>query len=82
MTYKYGNAFSSDELQYFEEASFRNMVTFYREELHQLIQGGMAKSIFTKGDRRVLRRLGILQLKGTGKSGRRLVITSKARNLL
>lgn len=82
MTYTYGDTFSSDELQYYEEASFRNMVEFYREELHQLIQGEMAKLIFTKGDRRVLRRLGILQLKATGKSGRRLVITSKARNLL
>lgn len=82
MTHGYTNMFTQDELRYYEQVSFKNMLNFYREELNQLVQGGEAKKIFTKGDRRVLRRLGILQLKGTGKTGRQLVVTKKARNML
>jgi hypothetical protein len=56
--------FTKEELERLEEISFRNMVGFFREELNRSSKGELAKKVLTKGDRRCLRRLGVLRLKG------------------
>jgi hypothetical protein len=58
--------FTKEELERLEEISFRNMVGFFREELNRISKGELAKKVLTKGDRRCLRRLGVLRLRGTG----------------
>jgi hypothetical protein len=54
---------TSEELNAFEQITFKNMVTFYREELQRVLNGEKTTHIFSKGDRRVLRRLGVLELR-------------------
>ena len=81
MTHGISTAFTPAELQYYEQITFRNMVEFYRTVLSQLVHNTDGKAQLTKGDRRVLRRLGIVHVKGTGQ-GRRLIVTSKARQML
>jgi hypothetical protein len=74
--------FTSDELERLEDITFKNLVMFSHEELNRLAQGELGKVVLTKGDRRCLRRLSIVRLKGTGSTGRRLDITPKAQELL
>lgn len=74
--------FTQEELESLEEITFKNMVVFYHDELNRLSKGELGKEVLTKGDRRCLRRLSILRLKGTGSTGRRLEITPKAQDLL
>ena len=74
--------FTKEELERLEEISFKNMVVFYHDELNRLSNGELGTEVLTKGDRRCLRRLSILRLKGTGSTGRRLEITPKAQELL
>ncbi len=74
--------FTEQDLEHYKEITFRNMVQFYKDELVQLVNGEHAKHILTKGDRRVLRRLGIVKLKGGGYTGRRLTPTTKTEQLL
>lgn len=74
--------FTEQDLEHYKEITFRNMVQFYKDELVQLVKGEHAKHILTKGDRRVLRRLGIVKLKGGGYTGRRLTPTPKTEKIL
>lgn len=50
------------ELNTFEQITFKNMVTFYREELQHVLTGETSTQTFSKGDRRILRQFGILEL--------------------
>ena len=70
------------ELNAFEQIMFKNMVTFYREELQRVLNGEKSTLIFSKGDRRVLRRLGILELRPTGHHGRVLEVSSRTKEIL
>ncbi len=74
--------FTTEEIERLEEVTFKNMVAFYHDELNRLLNGELGTEVLTKGDRRCLRRLSILRLKGTGDTGRRLEITPKAQELL
>ena len=74
--------FAEDDLARYREITFKNMVHFYHDELKRLLNGELATNVLTKGDRRVLRRLGILNLTGTGNTGRRLVVAPKTSKLL
>jgi len=56
--------FTVEELERLEEISFRNMIGFFREELNRISRGELANKVLTKGDRRCLRRLGVLRLRG------------------
>jgi hypothetical protein len=58
------------------------MVTFYRNELQRVLDGEKSTQIFSKGDRRVLRRLGILKLRPTGHYGRILEVSSRTKEIL
>jgi hypothetical protein len=42
----------------------------------------MARKVLTKGDRRCLRRLGVLRLRGTGYGGRILEVSLRAKKIL
>lgn len=70
------------ELNTFEQITFKNMVTFYRDELQRVLNGEKSTLIFSKGDRRVLRRLGILELRPTGHYGRVLEVSSRTKEIL
>jgi hypothetical protein len=70
------------ELDAFEKITFKNMVSFYREELVRLLQGEIATLVLSKGDRKVLRRLGILKLSPTGHTGRLLEVSPRAKKIL
>jgi len=70
------------ELDTFERITFKNMIGFYREELVCLLRGEIATRVLTKGDRRVLRRLGILKLRPTGNTGRLLEVSQRAKEIL
>jgi len=75
--------FTEQDLEHYKEITFRNMVQFYKKnELVRLVNGEHAQHILTKGDRRVLRRLGIVKLKGGGYTGRRLTPTPKTEKIL
>ena len=71
--------FTKEELERLEEISFRNMVGFFREELNRILKGAMAKKVLTKGDRRCLRRLGVLRLRGTGYGEQILEVSLRAK---
>lgn len=73
---------TAEELNTFEQITFRNMVTFYREELQRVLNGEKSTQIFSKGDRRVLRRLGVLELRPTGHYGRVLEVSSRTKEIL
>ncbi len=73
---------TSEELNTFEQITFKNMVSFYQEELEQVLNGEKSTQIFSKGDRRVLRRLGILELRPTGHYGRVLEVSSRTKEVL
>jgi hypothetical protein len=73
--------FTKEYLERLEEISFRNMVGFFREELNGISKGEIAKKVLTKGDRRCLRKLGILRLRGTG-HGRILEVSLRAKILM
>jgi hypothetical protein len=73
--------FTKEELERLEEISFKNMVGFFREELNGISKGEIAKKILTKGDRRCLRKLGVLRLRGTG-YGRILEVSLRAKKVL
>jgi hypothetical protein len=73
---------TSEELNAFEQITFKNMVTFYREELQRVLNGEKSTQIFSKGDRRVLRRLGVLKLRPTGHYGRVLEVSPRTKKLL
>ncbi len=72
--------FTKEYLERLEEISFRNMVGFFREELNRISKGEIAKKVLTKGDRRCLRKLGVLRLRGTG-HGRILEVSLRAKKL-
>jgi hypothetical protein len=74
--------YSFQELDNFEEITFTNMVMFYREELERITNGEMSTAALSKGDRRVLRRLGVLELHFTGHSGRLLQVSPRAQEIL
>ena len=74
--------YTSKELNNFEQITFKNMVTFYREELERIANGEMSTVVLSKGDRRVLRRLGVLELHFTGHGGRLLQVSPRAREIL
>jgi len=74
--------FTKQDLERYKEITFQNMVQFYKDELLQLLNGEHAQHILTKGDRRVLRRLGIVTLQGGGYTGRRLTLTPKTEQFL
>jgi len=57
------------------------MVGFFREELNGISKGEIAKKVLTKGDRRCLRRLGVLRLRCTG-HGRILEVSHRAKTLM
>jgi hypothetical protein len=75
---------TSEELKAYEQITFQNMVTFYRDELQRVLDGEKSTQIFSKGDRRVLRRLGILELARapTGHYGRVLEVSSRTKEIL
>jgi hypothetical protein len=70
------------ELDTFKRITFTNMVTFYREELNRILQGEKSTQVLSKGDRRVLRRLGVLKLRPTGHYGRVLEVSPRTKELL
>jgi hypothetical protein len=74
--------YTFQELNNFEEITFKNMVTFYREELERIANGEMSTVVLSKGDRRVLRRLGVLELHFTGHGGRLLQVSPRAQEIL
>jgi hypothetical protein len=74
--------YTFQELNDFEQITFKNMVTFYRDELELLLSGEASKQVLSKGNRKMLRRLGILVLKPTGDTGRLLEVSSRAREIL
>jgi hypothetical protein len=43
--------YTSDELAAFEAITFKNMVTFYHEELQRILNGEKSTDIFSKGNR-------------------------------
>ena len=71
-----------EELDAFEQITFKNMVSFYRDELERVLNGEKSTQIFSKGDRRVLRRLGVLELRPTGHYGRILEVSSRTKEIL
>lgn len=74
--------YSFHDLAEFEEITFKNMVAFYREELQRIQQGEKSTLVLSKGDRRLLRRLGILELQPTGHYGRLLKVSSRTKEIL
>jgi hypothetical protein len=74
--------YSFQELNDFEQITFKNMVTFYREELERIANGEMSTEVLSKGDRRVLRRLGVLELHFTGHNGRLLQVSARTQEIL
>jgi hypothetical protein len=70
------------DLDAFKRITFKNMVTFYREELYRILQGEKSTQVLSKGDRRVLRRLGVLKLRPTGHYGRVLEVSPRTKELL
>jgi hypothetical protein len=74
--------YTTHDLNTFEKTTFKNMVTFYREELYRVLNGEKSTKIFSKGDRRVLRRLGILELRPTGHFGRVLEVSARTKEIL
>ena len=74
--------YTFQELNDFEQITFTNMVTFYRDELERLLSGEASKQVLSKGNRKMLRRLGILVLKPTGDRGRLLEVSPRAREIL
>lgn len=74
--------YTFQELNDFEQITFKNMVRFYREELERIANGEISTVVLSKGDRRVLRRLGVLELHFTGHGGRLLQVSSCAREIL
>jgi len=74
--------YSYQELNDFEQITFKNMVTFYRDEQERIANGEMSTVVLLKGDRRVLRRLGVLELHFTGHGGRLLQVSPRAREIL
>jgi hypothetical protein len=74
--------YTFQELNDFEQITFKNMVTFYRDELELLLSGEASKQVLSKGNRKMLRRLGILVLKPTGDTGQLLEVSSRAREIL
>jgi hypothetical protein len=74
--------YTFQELNDFEEITFTNMVTFYREELERLLSGEASKQILSKVNRKMLRRLGILILKPTGDTSRLIEVSPRAREIL
>jgi len=73
---------TAEELNAFEQITFKNMVTFYRDELRRVLNGEKSTQIFSKGDRRTLRRLGVLVLRPTGHYGRVLEVSSRTKEIL
>ena len=73
---------TQQDLDTFKRITFKNMVTFYREELHRILQGEKSTQVLSKGDRRVLRRLGILKLRPTGHYGRVLEVSQRTKEIL
>jgi hypothetical protein len=73
--------YTFQELNDFEQITFTNMVTFYREELERIANGEMSTVVLSKGDRRVLRRLGVFELHFTGHGGRLLQVSSRAKEI-
>jgi hypothetical protein len=74
-------SYSFQELNNFKQITFKNLVTFYRDELERLLNGEASKQVLSKGNRKMLRRLGILVLKPTGDTGRLLEVSSSSRDL-
>ena len=74
--------YTFQELNDFEQITFENMVTFYRDELERLLSGEASKQVLSKGNRKMLRRLGILVLKPTGDTGRLLEVSQRAQEIL
>jgi hypothetical protein len=74
--------YTFQELNDFEQITFKNMVTFYREELERLLSGEASKHVLSKGNRKMLRRLGILVLTPTGDTGRLLEVSPRAQEIL
>ena len=61
--------FTKEELERLEEISFKNTVGFFHEESNRTSKSEKAKKILTKEDRRCLRKLGVLRLRGTVMGG-------------
>jgi len=58
---------SEHEDRALEVLSFTNMIHFYREELVQVLNGALASEVLEPRDRSILRKLGILKLRGGGR---------------
>lgn len=48
--------YTYQELNDFEQITFKNMVTFYRDELERLLSGEASKQVLSKGNRKMLTR--------------------------
>ena len=74
--------YTHQDLNHFEQITFKNMVAFYRDELQRIQQGEKSTLVLSKGTRRLLRRLGILELHPTGHYGRQLKVSARTQDIL
>lgn len=66
-----------------EEQSFRNLVTFYKDDLLLLSKGYPAKQVFTDGELKMLKKKGVTQVKALGWSrGHASILTDRAKTIL